>query len=79
MGGGGSLWTAKEAKNDPKQIFNMRLWVLVVAMAWSGCFYGFDSGNIGGILTLPSFENAMGLKGLDTADREVWIMIIQLV
>ncbi|KAF7195407.1 putative quinate permease [Pseudocercospora fuligena] len=64
MAGGTSIWVSKDAKTDPKQIFNGRLLYLLITLAWAGCFYGFDSGNIGGILTLPSFENAFGLSGL---------------
>ncbi|PPJ50907.1 hypothetical protein CBER1_07606 [Cercospora berteroae] len=64
MAGGTSIWASKDARTDPKQIFNGRLLYLLVTLAWAGCFYGFDSGNIGGILTLPSFENAFGLSGL---------------
>ncbi|EME85436.1 uncharacterized protein MYCFIDRAFT_186059 [Pseudocercospora fijiensis CIRAD86] len=64
MAGGTSIWVSKDAKTDPKQIFNGRLLYLLITLAWAGCFYGFDSGNIGGILTLPSFENAFGLGGL---------------
>ncbi|KAL4752230.1 hypothetical protein BDW72DRAFT_202460 [Aspergillus terricola var. indicus] len=64
MAGGTSLWASKEAKTDPREIFNLRLLYLMVTLAWAGCFYGFDTGNIGGILTLPSFETAFGLIGL---------------
>lgn len=64
MAGGTSIWASKEAKTDPKEIFNGRLLYLLITVAWAGCFYGFDSGNIGGILTLPSFENAFGLNDL---------------
>lgn len=64
MAGGTSIWASKEARTDPKAIFNGRLLYLLVTLAWAGCFYGFDSGNIGGILTLPSFENAFELSGL---------------
>ena len=64
MAGGTSIWASKDAKTDPKEIFNGRLVYLLVTVAWAGCFYGFDSGNIGGILTLPSFDNAFGLAGL---------------
>ena len=74
MAGGTSIWIGKEARTDPKQIFNLRLLYLLVTIAWAGCFYGFDSGNIGGILTLKSFENAFGLTGLDKtglAERKV--------
>lgn len=74
MAGGTSIWISSEAKTDPKQIFNSRLLYLLIAVSWAGSFYGFDTGNIGGILTLPSFGNAFGLSGLDGAElanREV--------
>jgi hypothetical protein len=51
MAGGTSIWFSKDAKTDPKEIFNLRLLYLAVALAWAGCFYGFDTGNIGGVLT----------------------------
>jgi MFS family permease len=69
MAGGTSIWASKDAKTDPKEIFNARLVYLLITVAWAGCFYGFDVGNIGGILTLPSFENAFGLSNL--TQREI--------
>ncbi|KAE8367921.1 hypothetical protein BDV27DRAFT_168913 [Aspergillus caelatus] len=68
MAGGTSIWASKEARTDPKEIFNLRLLYLLISVAWGGWFYGFDTGNIGGILTLPSFENAFGLNNLPTAE-----------
>lgn len=68
MAGGTSIWASKEARTDPKEIFNLRLLYLLISVAWAGWFYGFDTGNIGGILTLPSFENAFGLSNLPTAE-----------
>jgi hypothetical protein len=78
MAGGTSIWVSSDAKTDPKAIFNLRLLYLLVAVSWGGSFYGFDTGNIGGILTLPSFENAFGLSGLDTtelANRKVGLLV----
>lgn len=68
MAGGTSIWASKEARTDPKEIFNLRLLYLLISVAWGGWFYGFDTGNIGGILTLPSFENAFGLNSLPAAE-----------
>ncbi|KAB8254312.1 hypothetical protein BDV32DRAFT_142996 [Aspergillus pseudonomiae] len=68
MAGGTSIWASKEARTDPREIFNLRLLYLLVSVAWGGWFYGFDTGNIGGILTLPSFENAFGLTNLPDAE-----------
>jgi MFS family permease len=68
MAGGTSIWASREAKTDPKEIFNLRLLYLGLTLAWAGCFYGFDTGNIGGILTLPSFEHAFGLIDIPQAD-----------
>jgi MFS family permease len=70
MAGGASIWASRDAKTDPKEIFNSRLVYLLVTLAWAGCFYGFDSGNIGGILTLPSFENAFGLNELSQKEMD---------
>jgi MFS family permease len=70
MAGGTSIWASKDAKTDPREIFNGRLVYLLVTVAWAGCFYGFDAGNIGGILTLPSFENAFGLTGLSQKEMD---------
>ncbi|GAB1217627.1 hypothetical protein ATERTT37_006866 [Aspergillus terreus] len=68
MAGGTSIWFSKEARSDPKEIFNRRLLYLLVSVSWAGCFYGFDTGNIGGILTLKSFENAFGLINVPQAE-----------
>ena len=79
MAGGNSIWFSKDAKTDPKNIFNRRLLYLLVTVAWSGFFYGFDTGNIGGILTLPSFENAFNLTNLpqeQVDDRKVSVQIV---
>ncbi|KAL2852023.1 hypothetical protein BJY01DRAFT_232657 [Aspergillus pseudoustus] len=70
MAGGTSIWASREAKTDPKEIFNLRLLYLGITLAWAGCFYGFDTGNIGGILTLPSFENAFGLIDLPQEEMD---------
>jgi hypothetical protein len=66
MGGGTSLWASPEWKTDPSEIFNGRLFYLTTAVAFAGCSYGFDQGNIGGVLTLPSFRRAFGLDQLST-------------
>ncbi|KAI9927838.1 hypothetical protein MW887_002690 [Aspergillus wentii] len=70
MAGGTSIWVSKDAKNDPKEIFNLRLLYLLVSLAWAGCFYGFDTGNIGGILTLPSFKHAFGISDESEAEAD---------
>jgi MFS family permease len=46
MAGGTSIWASRDAKTDPREIFNGRLLYLLITVAWAGCFYGFDSGNI---------------------------------
>jgi hypothetical protein len=70
MAGGTSIWFSQQAKNDPRQIFNVRLLFLLISIAWAGCFYGFDSGNIGGTLTLPSFKHAFGLDNVSTTEYD---------
>lgn len=70
MAGGTSIRVSSEAKTDPKQVFNIRLLYLLIAVSWAGSFYGFDTGNIGVILTPRSFQNAFGSSGLDRAELD---------
>ncbi|OHF00638.1 quinate permease [Colletotrichum orchidophilum] len=64
MGGGTSLWASPDWKKDPKEIFNSKLLLLGITIAFAGCSYGFDQGNIGGILTFPSFRRAFGFDAI---------------
>ena len=59
---GVSLFKSKDVRTDPKEIFNLRLLFLLCTIAWAGMFYGFDQGNIGGIMELPSFAQSLGLE-----------------
>lgn len=70
MGGGTSLWASPEWKKDPKEIFNRNLLLLGVTIAFAGCSYGFDQGNIGGIMTFPSFRRAFGFDDLTTGEAD---------
>lgn len=70
MAGGTSIWWSKDARTDPRQIFNLRLLFLMISLAWAGCFYGFDTGNIGGIVTLPSFKKAFGLINISQQELD---------
>ena len=56
--------------DEPKEIFNWRLFYLTATVAFAGCAYGFDQGNIGGVLTLPSFRKAFGLDELSPEDED---------
>jgi hypothetical protein len=71
MGGGTSIWANPDYKNDPKEIFNKRLVLLTLTTAFAGCAYGFDQGNIGGVLTFPAFRRTFGYDQLsnDAADQ----------
>ncbi|KAK8083110.1 hypothetical protein PG996_001891 [Apiospora saccharicola] len=52
MGGGTSIWASPEWLSDPREIFNWRIFYPTTSVAFAGCAYGFDQGNIGGVLTL---------------------------
>ncbi|KAL8357138.1 hypothetical protein RB598_002117 [Gaeumannomyces tritici] len=73
MGGGTSLWAAPEWRTDPRDIFNRQLILVTVAIAFAGSSYGFDTGNIGGVLKLPAFKHAFGLDLLsqEECDKRV--------
>ncbi|KAK7969669.1 Quinate permease [Apiospora saccharicola] len=56
MGGGTSIWASPEWLSDPREIFNWRIFYPTTSVAFAGCAYGFDQGNIGGVLTLKTLE-----------------------
>ncbi|KAK1968950.1 quinate permease [Colletotrichum sublineola] len=68
MGGGTSLRASPEWKNDPREIFNSKLLFLGITIAFAGCSYGFDQGNIGGVMTFPSFRKAFGFDTITEAE-----------
>ncbi|TLS26346.1 hypothetical protein PpBr36_05556 [Pyricularia pennisetigena] len=70
MGGGTSLWASPDWKSDPKEIFNRQLALVSITVAFAGCSYGFDTGNIGGVLKLAAFRHAFGLDVLSEAERD---------
>lgn len=70
MGGGSSIWANPEYKTDPKEIFNKRLLFLTLTTAFAGCAYGFDQGNIGGVLTFPAFRRAFGYDELTDEEAD---------
>jgi MFS family permease len=49
-------------KVDPVEIYSFRVYFLACCACFGGLLFGMDTGIIGGVLTLPSFE---GLFGLD--------------
>jgi MFS family permease len=51
-------------QTDPREIFNFRLWFVVCGAMFAGMFYGFDIGNIGGVMTFPAFKHAFGFNDL---------------
>ncbi|KAK8095526.1 hypothetical protein PG999_013548 [Apiospora kogelbergensis] len=70
MGGGTSIWASPEWRSDPREIFNGKIYYLTASVAFAGCAYGFDQGNIGGVLTLKSFRHAFGLDAMSKEDAD---------
>ncbi|KAK2050039.1 quinate permease, partial [Colletotrichum somersetense] len=61
-------WASPEWKKDPREIFNSKLLLLGITIAFAGCSYGFDQGNIGGVMTFPSFRKAFGFDTISEAE-----------
>ncbi|KAK1977672.1 quinate permease [Colletotrichum cereale] len=68
MGGGTSLWASPKWKKDPSEIFNSKILHLGITIAFAGCSYGFDQGNIGGVMTFPSFRKDFGFDTINEAE-----------
>jgi hypothetical protein len=61
MDGGTSIWASPEERSDLRTISNGRLAYKATTIAPAGRAHGFDQGNIGGVLTLPTFKHAFCL------------------
>ncbi|KAI1324437.1 H(+)/hexose cotransporter 1 [Xylariaceae sp. FL0255] len=46
----------------PPEVLNWRLIFATASACMAGSMFGFDTGNIGGIITLPSFKETFGLN-----------------
>ncbi|ORY27105.1 putative hexose transport-related protein [Naematelia encephala] len=55
-------------KNDPKQIYNWKIYVLTATACMGGFLYGYDSGVMGGILALKSFKTSFNLLDLNATE-----------
>ena len=53
--------TSADVKAMPKEIFNRRLLFTTLSACMAGSLFGFDTGVIGGVITLPSFKRTFGL------------------
>lgn len=51
-----------DIKAMPKEVLNMKLVFAVASACMAGSLFGFDTGNIGGIIVLPSFKKTFGLN-----------------
>jgi hypothetical protein len=50
-----------DAMATPREAINGKLVFAVVSACMAGSLFGFDTGNIGGIIVLPSFKKTFGL------------------
>ncbi|KAJ5834369.1 General substrate transporter [Penicillium robsamsonii] len=51
-------------KNDPKEIYGWRVFMLACSACFGGMLFGMDSGIIGGVLTMPGFKKTYGLENI---------------
>ncbi|KAJ6079862.1 hypothetical protein N7467_009615 [Penicillium canescens] len=49
-------------KEDPKEIYGWRVFMLACSACCGGMLFGMDSGIIGGVLTMPGFKKTYGLE-----------------
>ncbi|KAK6076458.1 hypothetical protein SCUP234_07192 [Seiridium cupressi] len=50
-------------KNDPHEVYNWRVYLLAGSACFGAMSFGWDSGVIGGVIEMPSFQSDYGLTG----------------
>ncbi|KAL7414336.1 general substrate transporter [Mrakia frigida] len=58
-----------ESANTPKEIYNVRVYLTAVTVAWGACLFGYDSSYIGSTITLVGFQDDFGLTGLPASQK----------
>ncbi|CAE6534362.1 unnamed protein product [Rhizoctonia solani] len=53
-----------EDRPSPKEIYNRRLYILVLIAGWGGALFGYDSAVVGGLVDLPVFRTQFGLDNV---------------
>ncbi|TIA83388.1 general substrate transporter [Aureobasidium pullulans] len=56
-------------KEDPPEIYGWRVYFLAFSACFGGMLFGFDSGIIGGVLTLPAFKAKYNLDKATSIER----------
>ncbi|KAJ5162932.1 General substrate transporter [Penicillium coprophilum] len=51
-------------REDPKEIYGWRVFMLACSACFGGMLFGMDSGIIGGVLTMPGFKKTYGLEDI---------------
>ncbi|KAJ5550620.1 hypothetical protein N7535_001435 [Penicillium sp. DV-2018c] len=51
-------------REDPKEIYGWRVFLLACSACFGGMLFGMDSGIIGGVLTMPGFKATYGLENI---------------
>ncbi|CAE6471097.1 unnamed protein product [Rhizoctonia solani] len=50
-----------EDRPSPKEIYNKRLYLLILIAGWGGALFGYDAAVVGGLVDLPVFRTQFGL------------------
>ncbi|CAG8310142.1 unnamed protein product [Penicillium salamii] len=56
-------------KEDPKEIYGWRVFMLACSACCGGMLFGMDSGIIGGVLTMPAFKSKYGLEDASKVEQ----------
>lgn len=66
MGAAGG-WLNKEAlASTPREVLHAKIWLIAIWASYCGGLHGFNTANIGGIMTMKEFIKDFGLNKMST-------------
>lgn len=69
MGAAGGWLNKEQLASTPSQVLHKKIWLIAIWASYCGGLHGFNTANIGGIMTMKPFIKDFGLNKMTAAEK----------
>ena len=69
MGAAGGWLNKEQLASTPRKVLQKRIWLIAIWASYCGGLHGFNTANIGGIMTMKPFIKDFGLNKMSAAEK----------